>query len=133
VARKNTSIYRIMFYFQNQIPPQYEIKLFFDIPSCWVVYSSWRLGGTYHLYPEFQAVQKGFVDWLDPKMKARQFFDTSETFWPTSYKILIRQPENTLNKVQFMTSIKLIHVTVPRCHHRGILEQSTVIHIDTYR
>jgi len=76
-----------------------------------VLYSSWHLRGTYQLYPEFQADQKDFVDWLDLKMEAKQFFDTSETIWPTCYKILIHQPGNTLNKVQFITSIKLIHFT----------------------
>jgi len=62
-------------------------------------------------------------------MKAKQFFDTSETIWPTSYKILIHQPENTLNKVEIMTSIRLIHVTAPVCCHRVILEQSTVMQV----
>jgi hypothetical protein len=71
-----------------------------------VGHSSWNLGGMHHLHPEFQAVQKDFVDWLDLKLKAKQFFDTSESILPTFYKILIRQPGNTLNKVQFITSIK---------------------------
>jgi len=110
--------------FKIQIPPKDEIKFFFNIPLCWVVYSSWHLGGTYRLYPEFQAVQKDFVDWLDLKMKAKEYFDTSEIIWPTFYKILIHQPGSTINKLQFITSIILIHVMAPECHYRGILQQN---------
>jgi len=29
------------------------------------------------------------------------------------------QPNNALNKIQFMTSIKLLHVSAPRCHLQG--------------
>lgn len=69
---------------------------------------------------------KDFVDWLDLTMEAQQNFDTSETIWPAFYKILIHKQGNTLNKVQFIIRVKLIliHVTAPRCHYRGILEQS---------
>jgi len=67
---------------------------------------------------------KDFVDWLDLAMEAQQNLDISETIWPTSYKILIHQPGNTLNKVQFMTSIKLLYVTTPERYQRGILAKS---------
>jgi hypothetical protein len=67
---------------------------------------------------------KGFVGWLDLTMEAQQNLDTPETIWPASYKILIHRPENTLNKVQFITSIKLIYVMAPGCYHQGNLEQS---------
>ena len=33
---------------------------------------------------------------------------------------LIHQPRNALNKIQFMTSIKLLHVSAPGCHPQEI-------------
>jgi len=50
------------------------------------------------------------VDWIDLKVEAKQFFDTSETIWPTSYKILIYKTGNVLNKVHFKRSINLLHI-----------------------
>jgi len=32
------------------------------------------------------------------------------------------EPTNALNKIQFMTSIKLLHVLAPRRHPKGVIE-----------
>jgi hypothetical protein len=31
----------------------------------------------------------------------------------------VYEPTNVLNKIQFMTSIKLLHVSAPGCHQQG--------------
>jgi len=63
---------------------------------------------------------KDFVDCLDLTMEAQQNLDTSETIWPTSYKILIHRPENALNKLYFKTSINLLHIW----HHGTVIGAS---------
>jgi len=63
---------------------------------------------------------KDFVDRLDQAMEAQQNLDTTETIWPTSYKILIHRPGNILNKLHFKTSINLLHIW----HHGAIIGES---------
>jgi hypothetical protein len=63
---------------------------------------------------------KDFAGWLDLTMEAQRNLDTSETIWPTSYKILIHRPGNVLNKVRFKTSINLLHIW----HHGALIGES---------
>jgi len=33
---------------------------------------------------------------------------------------LVYQPTKALNKIQYVTSIKLLHVSTPECHPQGV-------------
>ena len=42
---------------------------------------------------------------------------------PCIFLQLIHGPTNAFTKLQFITSIKLLHVSAPWCHRQGVLEQ----------
>jgi hypothetical protein len=68
---------------------------------------------------------KDFVDCLDLTMEAQQNLDTSETTWPTSYKILILRPGNALNPL----NAKLNHI----CHLLALLGALHILHVGRIR
>jgi len=39
---------------------------------------------------------------------------------------IIHAPKYALNKIQFITSIKLLHVSVPGCHPQGFFKNKVI-------